>query len=69
MAVNSPALGHNPIDSGARVCYYVDAVRHGAAERAPGILGTIGLAERVLVPPLTLGRSISGRQMTTETDN
>ena len=47
------------IDSGARVCYYDSAVRHGAAERAPGISGTIGLAERVLVPPSTLGRSIS----------
>ena len=46
------------IDSGARVCYYDSAVRHGAAVRAPMNRGTIGLAERVLVPLSMPGRSI-----------
>ena len=46
------------IDSPARVCYYVGAVRLGAAVRAPGILGTIGSHLRVLVPLSDAGRSI-----------
>jgi len=46
------------VDSAANIVYYVDAVRHGAAMRAPTNMGTTGLAKGVLASPLTLGRSI-----------
>ena len=54
-------IGAHMVDNASDSVYNVDAVRHGAAVQAPGILGTIGLAERVPVPPSTLGRSILWR--------
>ena len=57
------------IDSGARVCYYVVAVRHGAAVRAPGISGTTGSHFEGARTTLRCEPFHSRRQKTTEADN